>query len=143
MTEGSGPAGCSDPLRQSKSRGARTLESEDRPVDGVSRCCRRSRVVSRGALEIAIATNKDWRIFLYSHAPPPPPLPRRSLRSRQHDHPIPHRSPRRIQPFQSSLEARTIIPLAHSCRCTLQWHACSVDHVAPDKQGECYTGRKV
>jgi len=40
-------------------------------------------------------------------------LIRRPLHNRHHDHPIPYRSPRRIQPLQSPLEARAVVPLAH------------------------------
>lgn len=63
--------------------------------------------------------------------------------NRQHDHPVPHRSPRRIQSIQPSLEARALIPLAHTRRCTRWWHDRPVEAAAPNKRGQCDIRRQV
>lgn len=63
--------------------------------------------------------------------------------NRHHAHPLPHRSPRCLQPVQPSLEARAIVPLAHSCRCTRQRHGRSVEAAGPHKQGRRNIRRQV
>lgn len=60
-----------------------------------------------------------------------------------HDHSIPHRRPRNLQPILPALEARTPIPVAHTTERALRWYEDRVQDAATDQQRTCEAGCKV
>jgi hypothetical protein len=60
-----------------------------------------------------------------------------------HDHPIPDRCARNLQPLQPTLEACAPVPLPHSLGCPRKWHEDRTQDAASHKQGGCDVGRQV